>query len=136
MNTISNCSLIELKKISSGAGSITPVYNEDLPFDIQSVFYIYDIASGESRGAHAHLSCHQFIVAISGCFDILLDDGQTKRTVQLKLPNYGLYIPPGIWASEVNFSSGAICLVLASHKFEEEDYIRDYEKFIKYRTEL
>ena len=87
-------------------------------------------ARKESRGAHAHVECHQFLIAASGSFEVLLDDGRTQRQVLLNKPNMGIHIPPGIWASEINFSSGAICLVLASHPYNEKDYIRDYQDFI------
>ena len=101
----------------------------EIPFDIKRIFYLYDIPGGKDRGAHAHIECHQFLIAGSGSFDVLLDDGKSKKLVTLNQPYKGLYIPPGIWASEVNFSSGAICLVLESHTYSEEDYIRDYNKF-------
>jgi len=128
--TVFDCSLIELPKIKNRSGNITPIHNSvDIPFEIVRIFYLYDIPGGESRGAHAHKQCHQFLIAASGSFDVMLDDGRTKRLVQLNRPFYGLHIPPGIWASEVNFSSGAICLVIASHAYLEEDYIRDYEVF-------
>jgi hypothetical protein len=97
------------------------------------VFYTYDIPGGESRGAHAHKECHQFLVAASGSFEVALDDGRNKRTVLLNRPFYGLHIPPCIWAAEQGFSSGAICLVLASHKYDAQDYIRSYEEFFKYK---
>jgi mannose-6-phosphate isomerase-like protein (cupin superfamily) len=93
---------------------------------------LYDIAGGESRGAHAHKECHQFLVAASGSFEIQLDDGNYKRQVFLNQPNMGLHIPAGIWASEINFSSGSICLVLASHEYNETDYIREYDEYKKY----
>ena len=99
---------------------------------MKRVFYIYDIAGGESRGAHAHKGCHQFLIAASGSFEISLDDGKFKRQIFLNRPNLGLHIPPGIWAAEMNFSSGAICLVLTSHTYDESDYIRDYDDFLKY----
>jgi len=89
------------------------------------------VPGGESRGAHAHIECHQFLIAGSGSFDVLLDDGKSKKLVTLNQPYKGLHIPPGIWASEINFSSGAICLVLASHTYEEKDYIRNYNEFLK-----
>jgi oxalate decarboxylase/phosphoglucose isomerase-like protein (cupin superfamily) len=108
------------------------VYNrKEIPFDVKRIFYLYDVPGGESRGAHAHKMCHQFIVAASGAFEVLLDDGNVKRVVQLNRPYMGLHIPPGIWASEINFSSGSICLVLASHKYDENDYIRDYNEYLK-----
>ena len=94
------------------------------------VFYLYDIPGGESRGAHAHKVCHQFLIAASGAFEVLLNDGKTQRQVMLNRPNQGLHIPPGIWASEINFSSGSICLVLASHPYDEKDYIREYEDYL------
>lgn len=130
--SVYDCSIIELHRINSRAGNITPVTNnENIPFAIKRVFYIYDIPGGEARGAHAHKECHQFLIAASGSFEVLLDDGKTKRIVQLNRPNIGLHIPPGIWASEINFSSGSICLVLASHKYDENDYIRQFEDFKK-----
>lgn len=126
-----DCSLIYLPKIKNRAGNITPIQNsKEIPFDIKRIFYLYDIPGGESRGAHAHKECHQFLVAAGGSFEVLLDDGMIKRLVQLNRPDIGLHIPPGIWASEINFSSGSICLVLASHLYSEKDYIRDYEEFL------
>ena len=127
-----DCSFVELPKISIGErkGNLTVAYNNDnIPFDVKRVFYSYDIPGGESRGAHAHKECHQFLIAASGAFEVLLDDGTNKRTVLLNRPFYGLHIPPGIWASEQGFSSGSICLVLASHKYEKEDYIFNYEEY-------
>ena len=141
MNKVSvyDCSFIELPRITveERKGNLTPVYNNvQLPFKVKRVFYTYDIPGGEARGAHAHKECHQFLVAASGSFEVILDDGTNKRTVMLNRPYYGLHIPPGIWAAEQGFSSGAICLVLASHRYEEEDYIREYEEFLKYLIEL
>lgn len=133
MNTTYNCSIFELPRIRNRAGNITPVHNNiEIPFEIKRVFYLYDIPGGESRGAHAHRECHQFLIAASGSFEVLLDDSKTKRIVQLNRPYIGLHIPPGIWASEINFSSGAICLVLASHVYDENDYIRKYDDFLDY----
>ena len=130
--SVYDCSLITLPRIHFRAGNITPVHgNVELPFSIKSVFYLYDIPGGISRGAHAHYECHQFLVAASGSFEVLLDDGKLKRQVQLNQPFMGLHIPPRIWASEINFSSGAICLVLASHTYNEADYIRDYDTYLK-----
>ncbi|HMW67751.1 MAG TPA: FdtA/QdtA family cupin domain-containing protein [Chitinophagaceae bacterium] len=131
--SVFNCSVIDLGKISFDEGNLTIVEKrKDFPFDVKRVFYIYDIAGGESRGAHAHKKCHQFLIAASGSFEISLDDGKFKRQVFLNRPNLGLHIPPGIWAAEMNFSSGAICLVLTSHTYDESDYIRDYDDFIKF----
>ena len=131
--TVYDCSVIELPKITMRQGNITTIEGvENLPFNVKRVFYTYDIPGGESSGAHAHKECHQFIVAASGAFEVLLDDGINKRTVLLNRPFYGLHVPPGIWASEQGFSSGAICLVLASDLYQKEDYIRDYNDFLSY----
>ncbi len=130
--TIFDCSIIELPKLQNRAGNITPVTNNtEIPFDVKRIFYIYDIPGGEDRGAHAHNECHQFLIAASGSFEIELNDGIAKRTIMLNRPNFGLHIPPGIWAAEKGFSSGAICLVLASHKYDESDYIREFQDFIR-----
>lgn len=134
--SVFDCSVVDIGKVGFDKGHITIVENNDnFPFEIKRVFYLYDIAGGESRGAHSHYECHQFLIAASGSFEVSLDDGKFKRQVFLNRPDIGLHIPPGIWASEVNFSSGAICLVLASHEYDESDYIRDYQEFIKYRNE-
>lgn len=131
--TVFDCSIIELPRIQNRAGNITPVSGlQEIPFDIKRIFYIYDIPGGEDRGAHAHKKCHQFLVSASGSFEIELDDGKIKRTIILNRPNFGLHIPPGIWAAEKGFSSGAICLVLTSQIYDENDYIRDYAEFKKY----
>lgn len=131
--SILDCFLIYLPKLGDRDGHITPVTNSrEVPFDIKRVFYLYDIPGGESRGAHAHYECHQFLVAVSGAFEVLVDDGKSKRQILLNRPDCGLYIPPGIWASEVNFSSGAVCLVLASHVYDEKDYIRNYNEFLTF----
>lgn len=128
--SVYDCSLITLPKIKNRAGNITPIQNSvEVPFDVKRVFYLYDVPGGESRGAHAHKQCHQFLVAASGSFEVLLNDGKIQRTVQLNRPDCGIHIPPMIWASEINFSSGAICLVLASECYSETDYIRDFEQF-------
>lgn len=133
MSTVFDCGLIYLPQLGDRNGHITAVNNEvEVPFEVNRVFYLYDIPGGESRGAHAHKACHQFLIAASGAFEVLLDDGRTKRQVMLNRPNFGLHIPPGIWASEVNFSAGSICLVLVSHAYDEEDYIRSYNKFLEY----
>nr|WP_262497013.1 FdtA/QdtA family cupin domain-containing protein [Parabacteroides chartae] len=134
--SVFDCSLCELNKMHDPEGNLTYMYeNIHVPFPINRVFYSYDIPGGEDRGAHAHKECHQFIIAASGAFEVVLDDGINKRTVQLNRPFWGLHVPPGIWASEQGFSSGSICLVLASHGYSEEDYIRNYEDFLKYVEE-
>lgn len=133
-NSISvyDCDLIHFNQIGDRSGHITSINNNiELPFNVKRIFYLYDIPGGESRGAHAHKECHQFLVAASGSFEVLIDDGKTKRQVLLNKPDLGLHIPPGIWASENNFSAGSICLVLASHEYTEIDYIRDYNEYLK-----
>ena len=128
--SVYDCALIEMQKHENIKGNLTVVENNvNIPFSAKRIFYLYDIPGGESRGAHAHKKCHQFIVATSGAFEIELDDGKTKRTIMLNRPYYGLHIPPGIWACEQNFSSGSICLVLASAEYDAEDYIRDYNTY-------
>lgn len=135
--TVYDCSIIELPKIENRSGNITPVHgNLNIPFIIKRVFYSYDIPGGEARGAHAHKECHQFLIAASGSFEVVLDDGVNRRTILLNRPFYGLHIPPGIWASEQGFSSGSVCLVLASHGYEEEDYLRDYQSFLNYKSQI
>lgn len=131
--SVLDCYLVYLPKLGDRDGHITPVTNsKEIPFDIKRVFYLYDIPGGESRGAHAHYECHQFLVAVSGAFEVLVDDGKSKRQILLNRPDCGLFVPSGIWASEVNFSSGAVCLVLASQSYNEKDYIRDYNEFLTY----
>lgn len=135
--SVFDCSLIELPRYKNRAGNISIVENEiNVPFKVKRVFYIYDIPGGENRGAHAHIECHQFLVAASGSFEIEMDDGKTKRTVILNRPYLGLHIPPGIWAAEKGFSSGAICLVLASEVYLESDYLREYSLFKNYKDEI
>jgi hypothetical protein len=132
--SIYDCSIIELPRLKNRAGNITVANNNDnIPFEVKRVFHIYDIPGGEDRGAHAHKDCHQFLVAVSGSFEVEMDDGTNKRTITLNRPYYGLHIPPGIWSAEKGFSSGAVCLVLASHKYDEKDYIRDYRDFLAYK---
>ena len=132
--SVYDCSIIELPRIYNRAGNITPVTcNENVPFDVKRVFYIYDIPGGKDRGAHAHKTYHQFLIAVSGSFEIEMNDGVNKRTVALNRPYYGLHIPPGIWAAEKGFSSGAVCLVLTSHLYTSEDYIRSYKEFLIYK---
>ena len=126
--TVEDCRIIDLGKIENDRGNLTVVQaRETVPFDIK-----YDIPGGEARGAHAHKECHQFLVAASGSFEVVLDDGENKRTVYLNRPFKGLHIPPGIWAAEQEFSSGAVCLVLASEPYDEADYIRSYEDYLTF----
>jgi hypothetical protein len=136
ISDIHNCNVVELTKIHNPAGNITIIQNGGhQPFDIKRVYYLYDVPGGAERGGHAHKSLYQLIVAASGSFDVILDDGANKKIVELNRPYYGLLIVPGIWREIVNFSSGAICLVLASSKYEKEDYIRDYQEFQRFKDD-
>lgn len=133
--SVFDCCLYQLNKIHDKEGNLTFIYqNSHVPFKIDRVFYSYDIPGGEDRGGHAHKKCHQFIIAASGSFEVVLDDGLNKKTVTLNRPFWGLHVMPGVWASEQGFSSGSICLVLASEAYDEDDYIRSYEDFIVYKN--
>lgn len=128
-----DCTIIELDKHHHEKGNITVVENSfTVPFDIQRTYYLYDIPGGESRGGHAHKELRQLIVAASGSFTVTLDDGKVRRSFVLNRPYQGLLVVPGIWRTLDDFSSGAVCLVLASHIYDEHDYIRDYQDFIRY----
>lgn len=123
--------IIELPKIADPRGNLTFIENnKHIPFDIKRVFYLYDVPTDESRGAHAHKVLQQFLICLSGSFDVTLDDGKKQSRVHLNRPWKGLYIPPMIWAAEVNFDPGTVCLVLASSAYEESDYFRDYQQFL------
>jgi hypothetical protein len=130
-SSVYDCVILPLNKIHNRAGNITIVEGQkNIPFDVKRIYYLYDIPGGEDRGGHAHKELRQLIVAASGSFDVLLDDGINKKIVTLNRPNYGLIVVPGIWRELMEFSSGAICLVLASEGYSEADYIREYENFI------
>lgn len=132
MNPIDNCKLIDLPKIGEPRGNLTFVEGgRHVPFDIKRVYYLYDVPGGAERGGHAHRDLHQLIVAMSGSFDIVLDDGHRKMRYHLNRSYYGLYVCPMIWREMDNFSSGAVCLVLASNLYDESDYYRDYDAFMK-----
>lgn len=135
-SSIYNCGIVEFKQIHNRQGNITSIENsKSIPFDIKRIYYLYDVPGGAERGGHAHKELQQLIVAVSGCFDVVIDDGKNKKVVELNRPYYGLLVVPGIWRELINFSSGAICLVLASHKYDEHDYYRDYDKFIAFKNE-
>ncbi len=131
-----DCSILEIDKHHNTKGNISVVENGiTVPFDVKRVYYLYDIPGGESRGGHAHKELQQFIVAASGSFDVILDDGRLRRSFTLNRPYQGLLVVPGIWREINNFSSGSVCLVLASTCYDEKDYIRDYKQFKKGKNE-
>jgi hypothetical protein len=135
-STIYDCSVIELNKIHNRSGNITAIEgNSSIPFDIKRVYYLYDVPGGAERGGHGHKDLQQLIIAASGCFDVVLDDGVNRKVVELNRPYFGLYIVSGIWRELINFSSGAISLVLASHIYNEEDYLRNYNDFLIYKND-
>lgn len=131
---ISECRIVNLPKIDRLAGNITPIEGgHHIPFDIARVYYMYDIPGGQTRGGHAHKRLEQLIVAAMGSFDVVLDDGRDRRTFHLDRAYFGLYVPRMMWRELVNFSSGSVCLVLASLLYNEDEYIRDYDEFLTAR---
>ena len=133
--TVYDCSIIEIDKHHHEKGNLSVIETgKTIPFSVKRVYYLYDVPGGESRGGHAHKELKQFIVAVSGSFDVKLDDGFQKRTYTINRPYEGLLVVPGIWRELDNFSSGSVCLVLASTEYSAEDYIREYDKFIEYKN--
>lgn len=129
---IDTCSVITLPKISDPRGNLTSIEGgQQVPFDIQRVYYLYDVPGGAERGGHAHKGLHQLIIAMSGSFDVVLDDGFNKKRVHLSRSYNGLYVCPMIWRELDNFSSGSVCMVLASNRYDEDDYFRNYGDFLK-----
>jgi len=135
--TLSKCKIIDLPKITDERGNLTFVEgNKHIPFEIKRIYYLYDVPGGESRGGHAHKSLQQFIIAASGSFDVILDDGLERKRFHLNRSYYGLYVPFMVWRELNNFSSGSVCLVVASEYYDENDYIREYETFKKIAKKL
>jgi hypothetical protein len=131
---IERCSLIQLPKVTDPRGNLTFVEpDRHIPFEIQRVYYLYDVPGGAERGGHAHKGLHQLIIAISGSFDVILDDGMKKQRFHLSRSYYGLYVCPMIWRELDNFSSGSVCLVLASNLYDEDDYYRVYDEYLSVR---
>jgi hypothetical protein len=129
-----DCTLIELDKHHHEKGNITVVENfQEVPFNVKRIYYLYDVPGGETRGGHAHKDLHQLIIAASGSFSVILDDGISKRTIVLNRPYQGLLVVPGIWRELDDFSSGSVCLVFASENYDEADYLRDFEEFLRYK---
>lgn len=128
---IQDCQILTLSQLGNRHGHLTIIENEqDVPFEIKRVYYLYDIPGGESRGGHGHIQLESLIVAVSGSFDVTVDDGFERKTISLNRPYHGLNIKPGMWRELHNFSSGAVCLVLASELYNEADYIRDYQHYL------
>lgn len=134
MHSVNDCKIVNLPKIYNDAGNITVLENnENIPFDIKRVYYLYDVPMGADRGGHGHYELQQYIVAASGSFTFVLDDGIIRKDFFLNDPSKALHILPGIWREIKDFSSGSICLVLASHEYKELDYIRDYDEYLKHK---
>ena len=132
--SLKDCKMVDLPKIHDPRGNLTFIEGgSHVPFDIQRVYYLYDVPGGSERGGHAHKALHQLIIAMSGSFDVLIDDGMEKKRVHLNRSYNGLYVCPMIWRELDNFSSGAVCMVLASNKYSECDYYRDYPEFMRAR---
>ncbi|GJQ07401.1 dTDP-6-deoxy-3,4-keto-hexulose isomerase [Capnocytophaga cynodegmi] len=130
---VSDCRVVDLPKIYNEKGSITALENsKDIPFAVERIYYLYDVPSSSERGGHAHYDLEQYVIAACGSFTFILDDGVSEKEIFLNNPSKALYIKKGIWREIKDFSSGAICLVLASHTYDENDYIRDYEDFLYY----
>lgn len=134
MKNINDCVLLPIPKIEDRRGNLSVIEKEVIPFTMQRVYYLYDVPAGVERGGHSQKQQQKFLVALSGSFEVVLADGKQSKTVTLNKPYEGLYIPNGIWRELKNFSSGSVCLVVASDVFSELDYIRDYNDFIKYKT--
>lgn len=124
-----NYNIIDLSKIKDERGTLSVIEKDILPFEMKRVYYLYDVPSDAYRGGHAHIEQLEFLVALSGSFEVILDDGTSKKSITLNKPNKGLLIPTGMWRELENFSSGAVCLVIASGEFDESDYIREYDQF-------
>ena len=129
MPMLQNCKLLSIPKIEDPRGNLSVIENNVIPFEIKRVYYLYDVPGGSDRGSHAHKKLHQFVVAMSGSFDVVLDDGKEKKRFHLNRSYYGLYVCPMMWRDLDNFSSGAVCMVLASSHYDESDYIRNYTQF-------
>jgi len=132
---VTDCTIIEVPKIrdTQGRGNLAVIEKDTIPFSCKRVYYLYDVPSDAYRGGHAHKELYQLLIPVSGSFEVILKDGTTTKTVTLNKPDKGLIIVPGIWRELENFSSGAVCLVLASHEFSEEDYIRNFEDFTLFK---
>ena len=134
MSTIQNCKILAIPKIEDPRGNLSVIEHNVIPFEIKRVYYLYDVPSGAERGGHSHREQQEFLVALSGSFDVILNDGNLQKTVTLNKPFEGLLVTNGIWRELKNFSSGAVCLVIASNVFDEEDYIREFKEFLESKS--
>lgn len=131
-SSIHNLKILDIPKIKDPRGNLAVIENNTIPFEIKRVYYLFDVPSGSTRGGHAHKTLSQFIIALSGSFDVIVKDGLDKKRFSLNNPSKGLLITPGIWRELENFSSGSVCLVVASEVYDEDDYIRDFVDFTHY----
>lgn len=131
--TIKDIQIISLPRIEDRRGNLSVIEKDVLPYEMKRVYYLYDVPGGAERGGHAHIDQQEFLIALSGSFEVVLHDGESEVTVSLNIPNKGLLIPKGIWRELKNFSSGAVCLVIASEVYLEEDYIRDFNEFVEFK---
>ena len=135
--TVDSCRIFDLPKVSDPRGNLTFIESErHIPFNIKRIFYLYDIPTAESRGAHAHKRLEQVVICLAGSFDVHVDDATNKRSVHLNRPWQGLYVPSMIWAAEINFDPGSVCLVLASELYDATDYYRDYDEYVKVKKAM
>ena len=135
--SLNDIHFIEIPKISDpdGRGNLSVIEKNILPYKVERIYYLYDVPSDSTRGGHAHIKIQQSLIALSGSFDVVLDDGKKRKIVTLNKPNKALYIAPGIWREIENFSSGAVCLAIVSEVYKEEDYIRDYQEFLEFKSD-
>jgi dTDP-4-dehydrorhamnose 3,5-epimerase-like enzyme len=136
MTTIDDVQLIEVPKIHDKRGNLSVIEGNTIPFKIERVYYLYDVPSGSERGGHSHIDQEEFLIALSGSFDVVLKDGISQKVITLNKPNFGLLIPTGVWRELQNFSSGSVCLVLASAVFDEGDYIRNFKEFRLFKNRI
>lgn len=132
--TINNIKILNIPKIEDPRGNLAVIEKDVIPFKMERVYYLFDVPSGSTRGGHAHKALNQFLIALSGSFDVIVKDGENEKHITLNNPSKGLLITPGIWRELKNFSSGAVCLVVASEVYKEDDYIEDFHEYLRYNS--